>query len=138
MSESEIAWRPSPEMVAKANLTKFIAHCGVADYDALLRWSIDQPEAFYRALFQHIDYRFTKPFTQALDASGGNERTRWCIGAETNITLNCLDKWRGTSTYEKIALEWLGETGERVSRTYAELDDEASRLSPSPRPTTKM
>ena len=128
MVDHEIAWRPSPEMVAEANLTKLIAHCGRADYDDLLRWSIEEPEAFYRALLAHIDYRFTKPFTQAIDTSQGIERTRWCIGAETNVVLNCLDKWRGTPTYEKIALEWLGENGERVTRTYRELDDEACRL----------
>ena len=128
MHESEIAWWPSPEMVTEANLTKFIAHCGRADYDDLLRWSIDEPEAFYRALFAHIDYRFTNPFIQAIDTSEGIERTHWCIGGETNVALNCLDKWRGTPTYEKIALEWLGENGERLSRTYRELDDEACRL----------
>ena len=128
MHENEIAWWPSPEMVAEANLTKFITHCGRADYDDLLRWSIDEPEAFYRALFAHIDYRFTNPFIQAIDASEGIERAHWCIGGETNVALNCLDKWRGTPTYEKIALEWLGENGERLSWTYRELDDEACRL----------
>lgn len=128
MQPAEIAWRPTPETIAEANLTRFIQATGKSDYDALLAWSVREPEAFYRALFAFIDYRFTKPFTQAIDTSGGIERTRWCIGAETNVTLNCLDKWRGTATYDKTALEWLGEAGERVSRTYRELDDEACRL----------
>jgi hypothetical protein len=45
MGEAEFAWRPTPETIADANLTKFIAACGVADPDARLRWSIAPPEA---------------------------------------------------------------------------------------------
>ena len=128
MPDDEIAWRPSPETIADANLTRFIAACGLADYDTLLRWSIDEPEPFYRALLAHIDYRFTAPFRQAMDATGGIERTRWCVGAETNVALNCLDKWKGTPTADKVALTWLGENGDRVVRTYAELERDVSRL----------
>jgi acetyl-CoA synthetase len=128
MADGEIAWHPSPETIADANLTRFIAACGVADHDALLRLSIDEPERFYRALLAHIDYRFTVPFRQAIDASAGIERTRWCIGGKTNVILNCLDKWKGTPTANKVALTWLGENGERLARTYAELEQEASKL----------
>ncbi|MEZ5816017.1 MAG: AMP-binding protein [Hyphomicrobiaceae bacterium] len=128
MNEGEFAWRPTDETIRDANLTKFIAACGVGDHEALLRWSIDEPEAFYRALLDHIDYRFTEPFTQAMDTSRGIEHVRWCIGGKTNVVLNCLDKWMGTATAEKVALEWLGENGERLSRTYTELHDEACRL----------
>jgi len=128
MSDDAFAWWPTPEMRATANLTRFIEACGVGDHDALLRWSIAEPEAFYRALLKHIDYRFTEPFTRAFDASRGIEHVRWCVDGKTNIILNCLDKWTGTETAGKVALEWLGENGERQSRTYAELNDEACKL----------
>ncbi len=61
MITQDVAWRPSPETVADANLTKFMTACGVADYDALLRWSIDEPEAFYRQLEMGLEeaYAFT-------------------------------------------------------------------------------
>jgi acetyl-CoA synthetase len=128
MGNTEFAWRPTPETIADANLTKFIAACGVADHDALLRFSIDEPEAFYRALLSHIDYRFFEPYTQAMNASDGPEHTRWCIGGRTNVVLNCLDRWMGTPTADKVVLDWLGENGERISKTYAELNDEVCRL----------
>ena len=128
MQRGEFAWTPSPEEIADANLTKFIAACGVASHEALLRWSIDDPEAFYRALLKHIDYRFFEPFTQAMDATGGIEHIRWCVGGRTNVVLNCLDKWMGTPTAEKVVLEWLGENGEKLTRTMAELNDEVCRL----------
>ena len=45
-------WTPSPERVARANLTRFIAlvrerHPQVTDYSSLYRWSIAHPEAFW-------------------------------------------------------------------------------------------
>jgi acetyl-CoA synthetase len=128
MATDDFAWRPTPETIAEANLTKFLAACGVADYDALLTWSVDDPDAFHRALLRHIDYRFFEPFSQVLDASRGIEHQRWCVGGRTNVTLNCLDKWTGTPTAGKVVLDWLGENGERRSLTYAELDDEVCRL----------
>ncbi|MGD9806196.1 MAG: AMP-binding protein, partial [Hyphomicrobiaceae bacterium] len=128
MANDDFAWHPTPETIADANLTKFITACGVADHDALLRWSIDDPEAFYRALLKHVDYRFFEPFTQAMDASRGIEHVRWCVDGRTNVALNCLDKWMGTPTADKVVLEWLGENGDRQSKTYAELNDEVCRL----------
>jgi acetyl-CoA synthetase len=123
-----IAWRPTPEIIASANLTRFIAACGRQDYDDLLAWSVAEPEAFTRNLLAHIDYRFTEPFTQALDTSAGPEHPRWCIGGRTNIVLNCLDKWIDTPFATKTALEWIGENGDRRSLTYAALDAEVGRM----------
>lgn len=127
MTEEGHAWWPSPEMVETSNLTAFIRHCGAADYDDLLAWSVVEPEPFYKKLFEFVDFRFTKPFTQAMDASRGIEHTRWCSGGQTNVVLNCLDKWRETPTARKTVLEWRGENGEQLSRTYAELDEEVSQ-----------
>ena len=50
-------WRPSPDRVAQANLTAFAARLaaqhGVAlpDFTALYGWSVSEPEAFWRALW---------------------------------------------------------------------------------------
>lgn len=128
MSSDQIAWRPTPETVAQANLTRFIAACGCTDYDALLRWANEAPESFYRRLLEHIDYRFTTPFSQVMDDSSGPARVRWCRDGRTNVVLNCLDKWTGTPTAGKIALEWTGETGDRASWTYDELEAQTGRL----------
>ena len=124
MSPEPIAWTPTPEIVAEANLTHFIRATERRDHEDLLAWSVAEPEAFIRALLTHVDYRFTTPFSQSIDASRGQAWTRWCVGGETNVVINCLDKWRGTATADKTALVWLGEQGERRTRTYAELDAE--------------
>ena len=128
MDMPQIAWRPSAETIAEANLTRFIAACGRRDYDDLIAWAEAEPEAFYRGLLSHIDYRFTVPFMRAVDASAGIERTRWCLGGRTNVTLNCLDKWRGTPTESKTALIWCGENGDRLTLSYGELDTQVCRM----------
>ncbi|MGE0697503.1 MAG: AMP-binding protein [Hyphomicrobiaceae bacterium] len=127
MQPQPIVWVPSPETVATANLTRFISGCGKRDYDDLLAWSVAEPEAFHRKLLEHIDYRFTAPFTAAMEASAGIEHIRWCVDGRTNVVLNALDKWRDTPTAGKSVLEWLGENGERQSFTYAELDEQVGR-----------
>jgi acetyl-CoA synthetase len=128
MGTHEAAWTPAPDVVASANLTRFIAACGRRDYDDLLAWSVSEPEAFYRRLFAFLDYRFFTPFTRAMDDSQGREHVRWCIGGKTNVVLNCLDRWAGTATWSKTALIWKGESGERLSLTYAELAQQVERL----------
>ncbi len=128
MIDEPVAWWPSQDTIADANLTRFIKACGVEDYDALLQWSIDEPEAYYRKLFEHIDYRFFEPFSTARDVSAGIAWTRWCVDGRTNIVLNALDKWIGTPTAEKAALEWVGENGDRQTWTYAQLHEETCRL----------
>ena len=108
MLTGQFAWTPSPETIADANLTRFIAACGRRDYDDLLAWSIAEPEAFYRSLLKHIDYRFLEPFSGDRWMRRGIERTRWCVGGRTNVVLNCLDKWADTPTS--------GKTGARLAR----------------------
>ena len=85
MLPGEIAWRPTPETIAAANLTHFIAASGRRDHDNLLRWAVAEPEAFYRKLLAHIDYRFFEPYHTAMDASAGVERTRWCVGDRKSV-----------------------------------------------------
>jgi len=50
-------WQPSSERIAKANLTAFAARvatnhgAALGDYSALYRWSVENPEAFWRELW---------------------------------------------------------------------------------------
>lgn len=128
MSDAEIVWRPPPEVAESANLTAFLRQTGMADYDALVAWSNAEPEAFYRALFDFIDYRFYRPFEQAIDESAGLPWTKWCVGGTTNVILNCLDKWLETPTADKVAIDWEGENGDGKRLTYRDVHEATCRL----------
>ena len=127
MSTSEIAWRPDPSMIAASNLQAFMRFAGVSDYDALVARANAEPGWFDDMLLKHVDYRFYRPYEKILDASRGAPFPRWCVGGTTNVALNALDRWRGTPTYDKTALDWVGERGEQRSFTYRDLDREVCR-----------
>jgi len=44
MTDSDIIWRPSPEVIERARLTKFMRAHGLVSLDALQRRSVDDPE----------------------------------------------------------------------------------------------
>jgi acetoacetyl-CoA synthetase len=55
MSEApQILWTPSAERVEQSNMTAFARACGHADYDALWRWSIDDLEGFWAAIWEQF------------------------------------------------------------------------------------
>jgi acetyl-CoA synthetase len=123
----EIAWQPDPQQAAASNMAAFMRALGVGSYDELLHRADAEPGWFFEGLLKHLDYRFYRPYARALDASAGAPWTKWCIGGTTNVVLNAIDRWRGTATYDKLALVWEGEDGARKDYTYRDLDREICR-----------
>ncbi len=49
-------WEPSPERIERAAITRFARAHGVdGDYESLWRWSVDDVERFWRAIWDHFD-----------------------------------------------------------------------------------
>jgi acetoacetyl-CoA synthetase len=63
MADISPIWAPSPERIASANLTSFMAAVSarwsrpLADYAALHRWSIDCPAEFWRSIWEFGEVR---------------------------------------------------------------------------------
>ena len=59
--EGDILWAPSDELRRDAALTAFLAHASAAtgrrfdDYGAAWRWSVDDPDAFWRSVVEFFD-----------------------------------------------------------------------------------
>ena len=100
---------------------------GVASYDELLARADSQPGWFFEGLLKHLDLRFYRPYARAIDDSAGAPWTKWCVGGTTNLVLNAVDRWRGSPTYDKLALVWEGEDGARREYSYRDLDREICR-----------
>jgi acetyl-CoA synthetase len=124
----EFAWRPSREVVEASNYAKFMRDHQIANFDELLKKADADPGWFYDAVIRWFDIRFSKPYSKILDVSKGPAWAQWCVGGETNVTLTLLDKHRGTPTADRIAVSAETEDGKKRTRTYRELDREASRL----------
>jgi acetyl-CoA synthetase len=122
-------WIPTPETVAQSNLSAFIRHAGQADLSALCSRADADPAWLMNQVFGFCDFRFYKPPQSILDTSRGIEWARWCVGGTTNIVLNCIDRHRGTPTWERPFLVWEGEDRRaQRSLTYRDFDAEVCRL----------
>jgi acetyl-CoA synthetase len=125
MLSEERIFTPPPEVVENANLTAYMRSKGFSTYDEFYNWSLANRFEFWNDLaselhwFKAWDKTFewtTKPFFQ------------WFIGGKFNIVYNCLDRWMGTPTENKIAYHWEADDGSTRSLTYRELYCEVNKL----------
>ena len=123
-----VVWWPDHDTVENANLTRFMCALGIESFEALNEYASAQPAEFNDALIRFLDYRFQRPYEQVLDLGEGLPFARWCVGGQTNVVLNCIDRRRGTERYQQEALVWEGEDGQVSSWTFADLDRETCRL----------
>ena len=89
-------WEPSSDRVARANLTAFAARVtakhGVVlpDYTALFRWSTDEPEAFWREVWNDAGIVGDSGGRTLVDA-GKMPGARWFPDARLNFAENLLE-----------------------------------------------
>lgn len=125
---SSFSWTPSEDILENARLARFIHRAGLNDYDDLVARADDDPSWFWNEIFQEFDIEFDTPYQQVVDFPNGPEQPDWCIGGTTNIVSNCIDRFRGTQTYEKTAVVGVSEDGTRCELSYAALDREVCHL----------
>jgi acetoacetyl-CoA synthetase len=110
-SAPPILWRPEPERVRRATLTRFARwlaeeHGVETDgYDALWQWSVDELEAFWAAVWEFFDVRAHTPYERVL---GSREMpgAQWFPGATLNYAEHVF---RGRDD-GAVAIRFDGET----------------------------
>ncbi len=115
-------WQPDPATAKQTRMAQFMAETGHADYAALWRWSVEQPEAFWPRLWQ---------FCGALGHMGDTvledgERmpgARWFPQARINYAENLLQNHSASSD----ALVFWGENKVHRRWSHARLRAEVAR-----------
>jgi acetyl-CoA synthetase len=120
-------WRPTPDLVERANVTRLARALGAADYRELHRISIEEPGRFWPAVVEDLGIEFSRPWDSVLDASRGPEWTTWFNGGRVNVARVCVHRWAAERPGEE-ALVWQSEDGERSALTWAEASAEVTRL----------
>ena len=120
-----IVWRPSEELVARANLTRLRRQLGAHDYKELHRISVEEPDRFWPAVIADLGLEFSQPWHTVVDTSRGPEWAQWFVGAKLNLARICVHR-RAASTEE--ALVGLYEDGTRQSLSWAELSRQVTQL----------
>jgi len=115
-------WTPDPARVAEARLTAFMEKAGRRDYAELYAWSIAEPEAFWRAVWD---------FTGVIGDPGGRvlvdgdrmPGAHWFPDGRLNFAENLLRR-----RDEAPAIILRREDGLRREISFRELYDEVARL----------
>ncbi len=122
-------WKPSPERIASANLTRFLesaeATSGLhfADYEALWRWSVNYPADFWRLVWSFCGVIGEGPGDVALERPGEMPGARFFPRARLNFAENLLRR-----TGPSDALVFWGEQKVRRRTSWAALRAAVSQL----------
>ena len=124
----DVMWEPSPEVIARSRLKRFMDHHGIESFAELLKRADDDIEWFWDAAIKDIDIAFYRHYDKVVDLSKGKQWATWWVGGRMNIVQSCLDRYRGTESQDKLAIVWEGEPGEVRKLTYGELDQQVCKL----------
>lgn len=124
---SDIAWRPTPAVVAHSNVKRFMDRQGIADYEALVKRSTEDIAWFWAAVEKELDIQWFEPYERVLDSSRGVAWTTWFVGGKLNLAYQCVD-YQAQKTPQRTALIGEREDGTVRTLSYAELQTEVDRL----------
>src|SRR2546422_1672571 len=131
MSQSEtaeIVWRPTPEYVERARITRLMRAHEISSLAELQRRSVSVPEWYGDAVVRDVGVRWTRPYTRVLDDSRGIQWPRWFPGGLLNFADNCVDKNLDAGRGDKPAIIWEGDDSQGRILSYRELAREVNRL----------
>ena len=138
LEDQPIAWTPMPEVIERAQLTKFMRQVGVSTWDEIYAFSINDVEGFTEEVLKFLEIKFDPPYEKLLDTSDGIEFPKWCEDGGLNITEMCLDRWQTEEMRDQPAVIWEAEegdfasynnTGQKNIYTYGELFEEVGQCS---------
>jgi len=134
LEDQPIAWTPTPDVIERAQLTKFMRQVGVSTWDELYAYSINDVEKFTEEVIKFLDIKFDPPYEKLLDTTDGIEFPNWLTTSEPgaiatgfpahaglNITEMCLDRWQTDEMKDQPAVIWEGEEGVSHEISYESL-----------------
>ena len=95
MQTPEPLWRPSPERIARAGITRYLAWLererGVAfgDYESLWQWSVTELGAFWRSVWDFCGVIAHRPYERVIDRQV-MPGAKWFEGATLNYAEHSL------------------------------------------------
>src|SRR5262249_38476330 len=121
-------WKPSPAVVERSNIGRFMSRHGIIDYRDLVARSTGDITWFWRAVIEDLGIEFFRPFDAILDSSRGAAWSRWFVGGAINLAHHCLDRHARSARRDRTALIWEAENGQVRRLSYGELHAETCRF----------
>jgi hypothetical protein len=88
LENQPIAWTPTPDVIERAQLTRFMKQVGVSTWDELYAYSIRDVEKFTEEVIKFLDIIFDPPYTKLLDTSDGIEFPKWFVRNADTLVRN--------------------------------------------------
>ncbi len=129
MTEGAPVWVPSDERVRSTRLTEFYRFIGdrglsaAKDYPELHRWSVEEPEAFWPAVWRFCEIRSSAPWHSVVDDPQRMPGARWFEGTRLNFAENLLRR-----NDEQAALVLWNEAGPQQRLSFAQLHRQVERV----------
>jgi acetoacetyl-CoA synthetase len=123
MAEKQL-WKPDPERVESATITRFARAVGCdGSYDELWRWSVSDLEGFWAAVWEFFEVQVSQPYDRVL---GRREMpgAQWFPGARLSYAEHFF---RGRDD-DAIAIRHAAELRELSQWTWGELREQTERL----------
>jgi acetoacetyl-CoA synthetase len=134
-------WAPSEQMLERARMTDFMRWAGerrseigqqvgrrgapFETYDELRRWSVDELEHFWAAIWEYFGVRHSRAYERVLD-SRAMPGAKWFEGAELNYAENLLTGVGGERDRARTAVVHSSELREGGEISWGELADEVA------------
>ena len=83
-------WLPSPEVIERSNLAALQNRLGLADYQAVHRWSVENVEAFWELVIETLGIQFQQQPARILADPAEVKTPQWLPGARLNIVASCF------------------------------------------------
>ncbi|MEO1201989.1 MAG: acetoacetate--CoA ligase [Pseudomonadota bacterium] len=123
MTENPVLWTPSDARRDRSAMQRFMRGQGFDSYDALYRWSTDDVAAFWPALAEFCDVRFTRQPDAVVARPDNIMDAGWFDGATLNYAEHLL-RHDGS----RAALVFRGEDGARRSVSFDELREQTAAI----------
>ena len=124
---AEVVWRPTADVVGRANVSRLMRRHGIVEYRELVRRSCADPGWYWTAAVEDLGLAFRTPWQQVLDESRGAEWATWFRGATLNVADACVHRHARERPAAAAAI-FRGEDGTRRELSFAELSAEVTRL----------
>ena len=128
--EPTVLWTPTQERIERASITRFARWVAASrsvdvtgSYDALWRWSVDDLDGFWAAIWEFFEVRASRPYDAVL-GSRAMPGTEWFPGAELNYAEHVF----AGKADAALALQHASELRELDWMTWGELRDLTARI----------
>src|SRR5258708_38036817 len=81
----DVIWEPSPDVIAKSRLKRFMNQHGIETFPELLKRADEDIEWFWDAAIKDIDIAFYRHYDRVVDLTHGKAWAQWWVGGRPQL-----------------------------------------------------